>query len=169
MVHPLVDQVRFARSELRRALDGITDEEARRRLVPMNSITWMICHLAGQERRYWLQAAQGITDTVTELDEWGAYGKPANTPPLAGAWAAWEAATAAVDPFLDRLTEEQLLEHLVVNGRRRDESIGSMLMRVIYHYWFHIGEATAIRQLLGHTDLPEFVGAIGSEAPFRTK
>jgi hypothetical protein len=27
-----------------------------------------------------------------------------------------------------------------------------------YHYWFHTGEAHAIRQLLGHPDLPQFVG-----------
>jgi uncharacterized damage-inducible protein DinB len=104
---------------------------------------------------------------VIELDEWGAYGKPANTPPLDGAWAAWEAATAAVDPYLEALTSERMREFLTIDGRPHDESIGTMLQRVIYHYWFHIGEATAIRQLLGHTDLPEFVGAIGDEAPFR--
>jgi hypothetical protein len=33
-----------------------------------------------------------------------------------------------------------------------------MLMRNIYHYWFHTGEAHAIRQILGHTQLPDFVG-----------
>jgi hypothetical protein len=36
--------------------------------------------------------------------------------------------------------------------------VGTLLLRNIYHYWFHLGEAHAIRQLLGHTDLPEFVG-----------
>jgi hypothetical protein len=35
-----------------------------------------------------------------------------------------------------------------------------------YHYWFHLGEAFAIRQLLGHRDLPEFVGDM-SEAVYR--
>lgn len=167
MPHPLVEQLWFARSELRRALEGVTDEEARYRPLPMNSISWMICHLAGQERRYWLIRAQGVTDTIAELDEWGAYGAPANTPPLAGAWAAWEAATAAVDPYLDTLTTERMGEFLEVDGRPHDESIGTMLQRVIYHYWFHIGEASAIRQILGHTDLPEFVGDIGLHAPFR--
>ena len=33
-----------------------------------------------------------------------------------------------------------------------------MLLRVTYHYWYHTGEAAAVRQLLGHVDLPEFVG-----------
>jgi len=33
-----------------------------------------------------------------------------------------------------------------------------MLMRNLYHHWFHTGEAHAIRQILGHTQLPDFVG-----------
>ena len=37
-----------------------------------------------------------------------------------------------------------------------------------YHYWFHLGEAYAIRQLLGHPDLPEFVGDM-SEALYRAE
>jgi hypothetical protein len=167
MAHPLVDQLRFARSELRRALAGVTDDEARTRLMPMNSISWMICHLAGQERRYWLYRAQGITDQVTELDEWGAYGKPANTPPLAESWVAHDAVVKLVDPYLDALTTERMQEHFIVDGVPHAESIGTMLQRVIYHYWFHIGEATAVRQIIGHTDLPEFVGDIGGQAPFR--
>jgi hypothetical protein len=33
-----------------------------------------------------------------------------------------------------------------------------MLLRNIYHYWYHTGEAHAIRDMLGHKNLPEFVG-----------
>jgi hypothetical protein len=39
------------------------------------------------------------------------------------------------------------------------------LRRVTYHYWFHLGESQAIRQMLGHRDLPAFVGDINS-APY---
>jgi len=35
---------------------------------------------------------------------------------------------------------------------------GTRLHRTTYHYWFHLGESQAIRQLLGHTKLPTFVG-----------
>lgn len=166
-MHPLVEQVRFARTELKRALDGVTDEEARRRLEAMNSISWMICHLAGQERRYWLQHAQGINDVAPELDEWGGWGKPANTPPLDAAWAAWEAVVAAVDPFLDGLTEADMTQFIERAGRKAPETTGTRLQRVLYHYFFHIGESIAIRQVLGHTDLPEFIGDLGVEAPYR--
>lgn len=38
---------------------------------------------------------------------------------------------------------------------------------VPYHYWSHIGEASAVRQILGHPDLPQFVGPIEDMAPYR--
>jgi hypothetical protein len=41
------------------------------------------------------------------------------------------------------------------------------MLRTIYHYWYHLGEALAIRQVLGHTDLPDFVGNIDDEAPYQ--
>jgi len=31
-----------------------------------------------------------------------------------------------------------------------------------YHYWFHIGEAHAVRQMLGHVNLPDFVGDLSA-------
>ncbi len=48
-----------------------------------------------------------------------------------------------------------------------DQTVGSALRRVTYHYWYHIGETQAIRQMLGHEDLPEYVGDIDAEAPYR--
>ena len=59
MLHPLVVQLRFTRSEFRRALAGLSDADARRRFLPMNCISWNIGHLAWQEQRYWLWRAQG--------------------------------------------------------------------------------------------------------------
>ena len=50
---------------------------------------------------------------------------------------------------------------------RMESNIGTMLRRSTYHYWFHTGEANAIRQLLGHANVPEFVGDIAKEAPYR--
>lgn len=35
-----------------------------------------------------------------------------------------------------------------------------------YHYWYHTGEAHAIRDVLGHQGLAEFVGDM-SEAVYR--
>ena len=78
MTHPLIDQLRFTRSEWLRALDGVNDEDARKRLLPMNSISWTIGHLAWQEQRYWLTFGQGQTP-VSELNALVGYGRPATT------------------------------------------------------------------------------------------
>ncbi|MBE3039181.1 MAG: DinB family protein, partial [Chloroflexi bacterium] len=53
MTHLLVTQLRFARSEFVRCLDGIPAEDAVRRMGPMNSISWMVGHLSNQENTYW--------------------------------------------------------------------------------------------------------------------
>ena len=165
MIHPLVVQLRFTRSEFVRGLQNISDEDARRRFLPMNCISWIIGHLAFQENTYWLKRAQG-KDAAPQLDGLVGWDQPASTPPLADMWAAWQAVTAAADPYLDTLTTEALSTFMMVNGKPARESIGSMLRRTTYHYWYHLGEAQAIRQMLGHPDLPDFVGAIHAEAPY---
>jgi hypothetical protein len=73
--------------------------------------------------------------------------------------------THAADPWLDGLHPSDLPEPLPGGGPRR--TIGSAIQRVTYHYWFHTGEILAIRQVLGHTRLPEFVGDIDGRAPYR--
>ena len=166
MTHPLVTQLRFARSELVRALEGLTDEEARRRFESMNCISWMIGHLANQENSYWVFLARREV-LVPGLRDLVGYGKPASTPPLADMWAAWRTVTGAADTYLETLTTELLVTHFEWQGKPMAESIGTMLQRNIFHYWYHIGESQAVRQLLGHTELPEFVGDLGAEAPYR--
>jgi uncharacterized damage-inducible protein DinB len=155
--HPLVNQLRFARSSFVQCLQGVSDEDARRRLDPMNSISWIVGHLASQENAYWVLIAQDIK-LQPELYKRVGSGYPASTPPLDEMWAAWREITAAADRYLDTLTTEKLSTYLEWQGERRRESIGTMLLRNTYHYWFHTGEAHAIRQMLGHPDLPQFVG-----------
>lgn len=164
MAHPLVDQLRFTRSEWLRALDGIPEADGVKRLEPMNSISWMVYHLAWHEQLNFVTRLQGETP-VPEAGELAASGGPASTPPLADAMAAWHTITTAADPALDRLDTAALEEGMPNAPTPR--TVGSTVQRVIYHYWSHIGEIIAIRQILGHQDVPEFVGAIDTEAPYR--
>jgi len=157
MTHPLVTQLRFARSEFLRCLDGISAEDACHRFEPMNCVSWMIGHLANQEHRYWVIAAQGKT-LVPELNDLVGFGKPASTPPLDEMWNTWQTVTAAADIYLNTVTPDILQTHFDWQGKPFPESAGTLLQRNIYHYWFHIGEAHAVRQMLGHPDLPQFVG-----------
>ncbi len=165
MTHPLVVQLRFARSEFVRCLEGVKDDDARKRLGLMNSISWMIGHMANQEHFYWCILGQekfvapGLNDRVGT-------GKPASTPPLDEMWDVWKLVTDTADPFLDSLKADQLTTFMEYNGRPARESIGTMIQRNIYHYWFHTGEAHAVRQQLGHEGLPQFVGNMAN-AEFR--
>ena len=161
--HLLVAQLRFSRSEFARCLEGVSEEDAVRRLMPMNCISWMVGHLANQEHRYWVILAQQ-KNVAPDLFEVVGYGKPASTPAMRDMWAAWRKVTAAADVYLDTLTPEIMQGFLLRDGKPVDESIGTLLMRNIYHYWYHTGESAAIRQMLGHTHLPEFVGDINTAA-----
>ena len=179
MAHPLVNQLRFARSEFVRCLEGVSEEDSRKRLLPVNSISWMVGHLAAQEQDYFVFFPNG-TVPHPQLNISHGFGQPAVTPPLAEIWKAWQDVTAAADPFLDTVTADQLETHLeqstqavkdalFVYGQanekmlsqesvRPGENIGTRILRTTYHYFFHTGEAHAIRQQLGHPDLPYFVG-----------
>jgi hypothetical protein len=156
-VHLLVTQLRFARSEFARGLDGVSAEGGIVRVQPLNSLGWMVGHLANQEHRFWVRLAQH-KDLAPDLNDLVGYGRPASTPPLDEMWALWRNITGAADEYLDTLTPEVMQAHLLGSRGQTDESVGTMLMRTIYHYWYHTGEGAAIRQILGHRGLPEFVG-----------
>jgi uncharacterized damage-inducible protein DinB len=165
MSHLLVKQLRFARSELVRALEGINDDEARIRLGSMNCMSWMVGHLADQENRYWVFLAQGVI-MEPDLNALTGYHQPASTPPLEDMWAAWRNITRAADTYLETLSPALLASYIRYKGKPRAESVGTMLMRTTYHYWYHTGEAAAVRQQLGHKDLPEFVGEMSQAVYF---
>ena len=164
-VHPLVTQLRFTRSEFIRCLKDVSSEDGVRRIMPMNCISWIIGHLANKEQAYWVLLAQERM-VVPGLNDLVGSGKPASTPPLNEMWAAWRNITLAADPYLDTLTPTTLQTYCIYKGEPRPESIGTMLLRNTYHYWYHTGEAHAIRDMLGQRELPQFVGDM-SEAIYR--
>lgn len=156
MPHPLVIQLRFTRSEFQRALAGLSDDDARRRILPMNCISRNIGHLTWQEQRYCLWRSQGQI-LLPHINDLFAYGAPASTPPLDEMWTAWHTIIEAADPWLDTLTTEKLQQHVIIDDQPSDLIFGSLLQRLIYHYWYHTGENMAIRQMLGHRELPTWL------------
>jgi hypothetical protein len=166
MSHPLVEQFRFTRREWLRGLAGVTEEDAARHFGAMNCVSWTAGHMAWHEQRSWLQRPQGKI-LFPNLIELFAYGAPMSTPSMAEMLNNWHKVTAAADPFLDALTTERLQDELLLEGKVVGQTIGSAMRRVTYHYWYHIGEVQAIRQMLGHRNLPEYVGDIETEAPYR--
>ncbi len=166
MTHPLVDQFRFTRSEFLRGLEGVTEEDGARHFGQMNCISWIIGHLTWHEQRTFLMRPQNII-LIPNLNELFAYGAPMSTPSLNEMLETWHTVTKAADYYLDSLTTEILLTDLLLNGEAVGQTRGSALRRITYHYWFHTGEILAIRQMIGGKDLPEYVGDIEAEAPYR--
>jgi uncharacterized damage-inducible protein DinB len=166
MAHPLIDQFRFTRAEWLRGIENVSDEDAARHFGPMNCISWTVGHLAWHEQRYWLQRAQGKI-LFPVLNELFAYRAPMSTPSLSEMLSMWHAVTTEADPFLDSLTTASLQEQLLHKGSIVGQTIGSGMRRITYHYWYHTGEIQATRQMLGHTNLPEYVGDIEELAPYR--
>ena len=168
MAHPLVDQLRFTRSEFMRGLEGLSEADAARRLPPLNCISWNVGHLAWQEQQCFLYGGRKQI-LLPDLNTDYAYGAPACAPGLGTVLTAWRTITAAVDPWLDTLTAADMLQIIDRGADSGKYMLGSLMQRVIYHYWYHNGENLAIRQALGHSNLPEFVGDIDMAAPFRAE
>jgi hypothetical protein len=164
-IHPLVLQLKFTRNEFLRGLKGLTEEEASKRFLPINCISWNVGHLAWQEQRYFLYYGQGLMP-FPDVQNAFKYGGPASQPLLHQVLGYWREITRLTNPWLEDLTTERLQENYIKrDGQPSSRSIGSLLQRVIYHYWYHTGENLAIRQMLGHRRLPVFVGNIDERAP----
>ena len=116
MVHPLVTQLHFARSEFARCFEGVNPEEASRRVEPMNSLSWTVGHLALQEHALWIQLAQG-RNIAPDLRERFGTGQPASTPPWIEMWELWQTITKEADKYLLTLQPENLKVHLMWEGK----------------------------------------------------
>jgi len=166
MAHPTADLLRFTRAEWVRGLRGVTEDDAARHFGQMNSIGWIVGHLAWQEQRTLLWRRQGKL-LLPDLNEHFAFGAPMSTPSLKAMRAAWNRVTKASDPFLDALTTRDLTRDLPLDGKPSGQNLGSALRRMTFHYWFHIGEIQAIRQMLGQKTLPQYVGNLEAVAAYR--
>lgn len=165
MPHPLVLQLRFTRSEFKRVVAKISEADARRRVMPMNSISWTVGHLAWQEQRYFIYFPTGEM-LIPEIQDTYAFGAPPRTPPLKEMLSAWRKITRAADKWLDGLTTKKLQQMVVLDGKETTRMYGNLLQRTIYHYWYHTGENMAVRKILGHTGMGYFVGNIDGKAPY---
>ena len=166
MTLPLVDHFCFTRSELLRGLDGVTEEDGARHFGQMNSISWIVGHLAWHEQRTFLQRSQDII-LIPKLNEMFAFGAPRSTPSFNEMMDVWKTITDATNPYHDSITTNILLSDLPNKGKSVGQTSGTTMRRITYHYWYHLGEILAIRQMIGGKGLPDFVGDIDGEAPYR--
>lgn len=153
--HHLVRYLQHARRELRRAVDGMALPDLERHVGGINSVAWMVGHLAWQEQAYWL-TSRG-EPALADLDAYGR-GRPDATSEFDALFAVWVRVTAAADGWLTRLGDADVRSHL--RGRRlfEQENVGTLLTRTSSHYYLHIGQITAVRRLLDDR-VPAFVGS----------
>jgi len=143
MHHPLVDQLIFSRSEFVRGIEGVNEEDARRRFEPLNCIAWMVGHMAWHEQFYWLTRVQGQTP-LPILNELVGSESPASSPSIKEMLKDWKLVIDQSNEYLFKLDEDLIRIILVVPGNPKTYQIGNMLQRMIYHYWYHLGESQAI-------------------------
>ena len=150
---------RFAISEFARGIDGLTDDEAQTRIAKagggeMNAISWIVGHV----NIPWLfDYALMTKEPMPALDRlyFGAGADP-TPPPLADVRETLAEATALTHAWLANV-DDALLSSKRDFGPLSDENLGTQLMRAVLHTWFHTGEINAVRQMLGHAEIP-FVG-----------
>ena len=131
------------------------DTDLERRLAGLNSVSWIVGHLAAQEQGMWL-LARGLP-ALADLSDWRT-GAPATAPAFGTVFPLWEQVTEATEGWLDTLGEDDLRQHFSGSRFYEIENVGSLLMRVIGHYYLHIGQITTIRKILGYP-VPGFVGS----------
>lgn len=155
MRHQLVLQLQFAREKWLTGHNDLSNEEASNQLGDANCISWMVGHLAWLEQLTWIEISQG--KTVTEAVHTFSWNHGASTPMLDKMLDDWREITAVADIYLNQLTNDDLTTVLYWNNSPM-ENVGTMLRRQIWHYWYHLGEMQAIRQVLGHQNLPPYIG-----------
>jgi hypothetical protein len=152
-MHTLVQMLYLSRREFERNLAGLSDEDARKRIEPMNCISWIIGHVACQHRAYFVDwpADKRIDSRYLPYG----YGSPPSGPPLDEAMSLWRDACRDSDAWLHAATEESLKD-ICKNPLAGGENWGTLLVRCTFHTWCHLGEISSIRQVLGHK-APQFV------------
>jgi len=149
----------LARREFLRGLQGLSDEDARKRIEPMNCISWIVGHVALQQHVFFVAWPDG-TETEPRYDAFHT-GSPPSEPPMEEVIALWQASCDDADVWLDVATEDSLRQMLAAPAAvENGENAGTLLVRNIFHTWCHLGEISSLRQMLGHR-APEFVNMYG--------
>ena len=143
MQHPLVDQLRFTRSEWLRGLEGVSEEDGACHFGPMNCISWTVGHLAWHEQRTFLQRPQDIL-LYPHLNDLFASDAPA--PSTAAVSGAEEALPAGVIRLRDG-TKRRLRVHRIAHDVRAHQGIGGLdeppVHRAMHVHPFHGATALA--------------------------
>ncbi len=170
-----IELARFTLAEFNRNLEGLTEDDATTRITKsdssqMNAVSWTVGHIAGHW--HFINLCGGGHKRPSGLRRFSGTPEADPTPPPLGET---RSLLADAEGHLDWLEDAD--DGLMSSKRdlnRRDmesvvstmENVGTSLMRVMLHTWFHIGEINAMRQLLGHPEIG-FLGDITEHLEWR--
>jgi len=143
----VAEQLNVTCERLRRAVEGITEQEARRvlegRLAP---IVWQVGHVAVIDAAF-VQRGGGSTAVgprYPELFKQGT-GGAADYPPLAEVWGVF----SSVHQGLLAVAAEAEYTKPLESPTRVFTNVGEMLIFACYHRGYHVGKTATLRALLG--------------------
>ena len=139
-----------------RVLDGLTAEQALARPNNESSFAWTLAHVTNHVDRWMNVVAQGMfphPDTSSQEFRFGGTGIAHDWESIRGA--ARDVRMAARD-YLDNITDADL-ESVVLTDNdpkarpdRKNLKLYSVMLRMVGHHYFHIGEIAAKRDRMGH-------------------
>ncbi len=132
----------------RRALDGLTDEQAREAHPGANPIAWIAAHVVSTRASF----ARGLGATLdipwaSQFPRGGAVENVTTWPTLAEVLATWDTVHAAFMERLEALTSEQLAASTKIPGLD-DTLLGAMALAML-HDSYHVGQISAARRRYG--------------------
>jgi hypothetical protein len=142
-VQAYVAEFNTLRAEIRKTLQGLSDEAANWRPLPKdsNSIYALMTHLTGAQGN-WMKRVIAGTPIQRDRDaEFRASGS------LSEAWKSWEKVDRETDGILGKLNQKQLEETRDVSGPFGRVTVRWCILHQISHYATHLGHMQLTRQM----------------------
>jgi uncharacterized damage-inducible protein DinB len=154
-VASLRHQARLTREVVRRNLEGISHEESLIQPRPAgNCLNWVLGHLVSIYNQLLplLERPQVLPGGTLALYARGSspITRPSEAMPLQDLVRAWNEAAARVDAGLAELPAERLIERVPESPTGDpDETVGSLLLTVLFHQAYHAGQLGILRRIAG--------------------
>ena len=142
----IIDQYKITNNQVLNYINDISDEESKAIFTPLNCISWTLGHLSRYNNLTFAARLKGeqIPEKFRDFEN----GSPHSQKDLSYVKGLWEQTLNDTDKFLDNIKEEDL--NRVLNNDSYDvDNLGTVMTRMIFHSWNHLGEIASVRQLLG--------------------
>ena len=142
----IIDQYKITNNQVLNYINDISDEESKAIFAPLNCISWTLGHLSRYNNLAFAARAKGeqIPEEFRDFEN----GSPHSQKDLSYVKGLWEKTLNDTDKFLDNLKEEDL-KRILNNDSYDVDNLGTVMTRMIFHSWNHLGEIASVRQLLG--------------------